>query len=65
MIKSCVAFQWHPIGTTLVYLATNAYNAYKVLTGAVLDTHTNFLTVRRDQFDQMKDLSFIFSGVCI
>jgi cathepsin E len=52
-------------GTTLVLIATNAFNSYKSLTGAVLDANTGLLKVTSTQFANLKTLSFVVGGVCI
>jgi cathepsin E len=50
-------------GTTLVLIATNAFNSYKSLTGAVLDANTGLLKVTSTQFANLKTLSFVVGGV--
>jgi pepsin A len=49
-------------GTTLTLLASDAYNAYKNATGAVLDSNTAFLSITSAQFSQLKNLDFEIGG---
>ena len=53
------------IGTTLILIATNAFDAYKSATGAVLDNRTGLLRLTTTQFNNLKDLTFVIGGVCI
>lgn len=53
------------IGTTLILIASNAFNLYKSDTGAVLDRTTGLLRVTTTQFNKLKNLTFVVSGVCI
>jgi len=50
-------------GLTLVYLASDAFAAYKTATGAVLDTKTGLLTVTKAQLAILKPLDFTIGGV--
>jgi cathepsin E len=50
-------------GTTLVLLATNALTKYRSATGAVLDNTTGLLKVTTAQFNALKPLNFVISGV--
>jgi hypothetical protein len=52
------------IGTTVLALSDDIYTAYQNATGGVLD-HTGFLFITRDKFNELKDLTFTISGVCI
>lgn len=45
-------------GTTLLLLATDAFNAYQKAIGAVLDSTTGLLTVTEAQYGQMQNLVF-------
>ncbi|KAJ6549506.1 acid protease [Mycena sp. CBHHK59/15] len=45
-------------GTTLLLLATDAFQAYQQATGATADSATGLLTVTDKQFDQMQSLFF-------
>ncbi|KAJ7673530.1 acid protease [Mycena rosella] len=45
-------------GTTLLMIATDAFQAYQQATGATADSTTGLLTVTEDQFDQMESLFF-------
>lgn len=53
------------IAATLFLLESDAFHAYKDAIGASLDNITGFLTIHPVQFDQLKDLTFTISGVCI
>nr|VWO97073.1 Uncharacterized protein [Ganoderma boninense] len=46
------------IGTTLVMLATDAFEAYKTATGAVLDDATGMLKITNDQYANLQSLFF-------
>ncbi|KAG6813704.1 hypothetical protein H0H92_008111 [Tricholoma furcatifolium] len=50
-------------GTTLVQLATDAFNVYRNATGAVLDSKTGLLRITEAQFAKVKSLFFVISGV--
>lgn len=63
--KRCAAWNWHVIGTTQVLLATDAYNAYQASTGAVSDEPTGLLSITATQFNNLQNLIFTISGVCI
>ncbi|KAJ7078663.1 acid protease [Mycena epipterygia] len=45
-------------GTTLLMIATDAFQAYQQATGATADSTTGLLTVTEDQFEQMESLFF-------
>ncbi|KAJ6584084.1 acid protease [Mycena vulgaris] len=45
-------------GTTLLLIATDAFQAYQQATGATPDRTTGLLTVTEEQFDQMQSLFF-------
>nr|VWO96740.1 Aspartyl proteinase [Ganoderma boninense] len=45
-------------GSTLLLLATDAYEAYKNATGAVEDSNTGLLKITLDQFETMESLLF-------
>ncbi|KAJ7601049.1 acid protease [Mycena floridula] len=49
-------------GTTLLLLATNAFQAYQKATGAKLDSQTGLLTVTEAQYDNMQSLIFNIGG---
>ena len=51
-------------GTTLIYIASDAFSQYQSATGATMDEETNLLTVSEDQFDSMSSLFFKIGGVC-
>ncbi|KAI1791964.1 acid protease [Ganoderma leucocontextum] len=49
-------------GSTLVLLATDAFNAYKDATGAVADETTGLLKITRDQYENLQSLLFHIGG---
>ncbi|KDQ58190.1 hypothetical protein JAAARDRAFT_193624 [Jaapia argillacea MUCL 33604] len=49
-------------GTTLVYLASDAYNEYVSATGAKLDDTTGLLTITSAQYAALAPLNFVVSG---
>ncbi|VDC06882.1 unnamed protein product [Peniophora sp. CBMAI 1063] len=49
-------------GTTLIYIATDAYNKYVSATGAKLDSSTGLLTVTATQYAALKSLYFTIGG---
>ncbi|KAG6901381.1 hypothetical protein C0995_012687 [Termitomyces sp. Mi166 len=49
-------------GTTLVLIATNAFNKYRDAVGAVLDQATGLLRIKPVQFGQLRNLVFQISG---
>ncbi|KAJ7201370.1 family A1 protease [Mycena pura] len=49
-------------GTTLIYLATNAFNAYQNATGGAPDSTTGLLSITPKQFADLKDLNFVIAG---
>ena len=53
------------IGTTLILLATQAYDSYQNLTGAVLDDDTGLLRVTTSQYNALENLIFDINGVCV
>ncbi|KAJ7849363.1 family A1 protease [Mycena olivaceomarginata] len=50
-------------GSTLIHLATDAFNEYKDATGAVLDATTGLLTITATQYAALQNLNFIIGGV--
>ncbi|KAF8899074.1 aspartic protease [Infundibulicybe gibba] len=50
-------------GTTLVLLATDAFNRYRSATGAVLDNNTGLLRITAAQFANLQSLFFTINGV--
>jgi len=50
-------------GTTLILLATDAYNKYKSATGATLDSTTGLLRISTSQYSKLSSLFFTISGV--
>ncbi|KAG6837330.1 hypothetical protein H0H93_011425 [Arthromyces matolae] len=49
-------------GTTLLYIATDAYNRYCDATGAVLDGVTGLLRITSAQYSKLQSLFFIING---
>jgi pepsin A len=49
-------------GTTLLLLATDAFQAYQRLTGGVLDPATELLKITPDQYDALQPLKFDVGG---
>ncbi|KAH9847941.1 acid protease [Lenzites betulinus] len=49
-------------GTTLLLLATDAFQAYQRATGATLDNETGLLTLTEAQFDNLESLFFNIGG---
>ncbi|KAI0661988.1 acid protease [Cubamyces menziesii] len=49
-------------GTTLLLLATDAFQAYQSATGATMDNATGLLTVTQAQFDALQSLFFTVGG---
>lgn len=49
-------------GTTLVMIATDAFNRYKQLTGAIEDPVTGLLMVTKDQYSKLESLYFSLGG---
>lgn len=52
-------------GTTLLLLATEAYNAYMEATGAVLDSTTGFLVITPAQYSALSGLDFVIGGTTL
>ncbi|KAI0263905.1 acid protease [Gloeopeniophorella convolvens] len=50
-------------GTTLVLIATDAFQAYQKVTGAKLDQSTGLLTLTASQFEKLQPLFFNIGGV--
>ena len=63
--KGVILIDNNIIGTTLILLATQAYNSYQSATGAVLDDDTGLLRVTTTQYDDLKNLVFDINGVCV
>ncbi|KAI9441953.1 aspartic peptidase A1 [Lactarius psammicola] len=49
-------------GTTLILIATNAFNSYKSATGAVNDASTGLLRITSTQFSNLQSLFFTAGG---
>jgi hypothetical protein len=45
-------------GTTLVLIATDAFQSYQKITGATMDNTTGLLTLSEDQFNNLQSLVF-------
>jgi hypothetical protein len=52
-------------GTTLLLIATDAYNRYVDATGAVLDSATGLLRITEAQYANLQSLFFSVNGVNI
>ncbi|KAH9944911.1 aspartic peptidase A1 [Amylocystis lapponica] len=50
-------------GTTLLLLATDAFNVYQNTTGAVLDEATGLLTITQEQYNKLESLYFDIGNV--
>ncbi|KAI0698019.1 family A1 protease [Cytidiella melzeri] len=50
-------------GSTMILLATDAFNAYKQATGAIVDDGTGMLKLPKDQYSTLQPLKFIIGGV--
>ncbi len=50
-------------GTTLLLISSNAFEAYTVATGAVLDDATGLLKLTPTQFARLEDLKLNIAGV--
>ncbi|KAK7028832.1 hypothetical protein VNI00_014845 [Paramarasmius palmivorus] len=51
-------------GTTLVMLASDCFDKYMKMTGAIMDNTTGLLTVTEEQFKNMKAMMFCFGDMC-
>ncbi|KAJ7070794.1 aspartic peptidase A1 [Mycena amicta] len=49
-------------GTTLIYIASNAFTLYQRATGAVADANTGLLRVTSAQFAALQNLNFVIGG---
>jgi hypothetical protein len=49
-------------GTTLVLIATNAFQVYQSQTGATMDQTTGLLTITSEQYTNLKNLNFVVGG---
>ncbi|KAI6020112.1 hypothetical protein PISMIDRAFT_29263 [Pisolithus microcarpus 441] len=50
-------------GTTLILIATDAYNQYQSVTGGVSDSATGLLRLTTSQYDALQNLDFNIGGV--
>ncbi|KAG1842521.1 acid protease [Suillus subalutaceus] len=50
-------------GTTLILIASDAFDKYQLATGATLDQSTGLLQISSDQYNQLSSLYFTISGV--
>ncbi|KAH9170223.1 aspartic peptidase A1 [Lactarius sanguifluus] len=50
-------------GTTLILIATDAFNRYKTVTGAILDASTGLLRITSTQFNNLQSLFFTAGGI--
>ena len=65
MEKSCADWQWHLVGTTLLLIATDAFDRYRKCTGAVFDQDTQFLKITPAQYENLKSIFVHVAGVCV
>ncbi|KAG1775560.1 acid protease [Suillus placidus] len=49
-------------GTTLILIATDAFNKYQSATGATLDSNTGLLMITSDQYAKLQTLNFNIGG---
>ncbi|KDQ06954.1 hypothetical protein BOTBODRAFT_39191 [Botryobasidium botryosum FD-172 SS1] len=49
-------------GSSLIYVATDAFNVYKTATGAQTDPTTGFLEITAAQYATLQDISFVVNG---
>ena len=49
-------------GTTLVLFASDAYNRYKSITGATVDSKTGLLKISSSQYSNLQSLYFVIGG---
>ncbi|KAG1812711.1 acid protease [Suillus variegatus] len=50
-------------GTTLILIASDAFNIYQSATGATLDKTTGLLQISSDQYEQLSSLYFTIGGI--
>ncbi|KAG1809533.1 aspartic peptidase domain-containing protein, partial [Suillus variegatus] len=50
-------------GTTLIYIASNAFGKYQSAMGGTLNEATDLLKISSDQYDQLSSLYFTIGGV--
>ncbi|KAH9979938.1 acid protease [Lactifluus volemus] len=50
-------------GTTLILIATDAFQTYQQITGATLDQTTGLLTITASQFENLQSLFFNIGGI--
>ena len=63
--KSCADWQCHLLGTTLVLIATDAFDSYQKATGGVLDKATGLLSITSTQYYKLKSFFIHVNGVCV
>jgi len=49
-------------GTTLMLIATDAFNRYKTTTGATLDSNTGMLSITNEQYSRLQSMFFTIGG---
>ena len=49
-------------GTTLVLLASDAFNKYKSMTGGTMDPNTGLLSITQEQYNNLQNLNFNIGG---
>ncbi|KAG0705808.1 acid protease [Suillus ampliporus] len=50
-------------GTTLIFIATDAYDKYQSATGGTLDENTDMLKISLDQYEKLSSLYFTVGGI--
>ena len=63
--KSYADWQCHLIGTTLILIATDAFQKYQQLTGGVPDSATGLLEITSTQYAKLKSIFVHVKGVCV
>ena len=63
--KTYADWHWHLIGTTLVLIATDAFERYQKATGGVFDQDTHFLKITSAQYENLKSIFIHVKGVCV
>ena len=64
--KSHADLQWHLVlGTSLIQIATDAFNRYQEVTGGVPDQATTLLKITPAQYANLKSVFFNVNGVCV
>lgn len=62
LLTDCVSCDCGRTGTTLIMIATDAFDAYQKATGATMDNTTGLLSLSESQFDKLESLFFNIGG---